>query len=152
MCRGGGEDIAGLGRGRLHSQQLRAARAHLCAEIIRLRVGVGLTLTYHSQPFFFLKKEKERQLASWRPEAVSHVLPGKIRGIQVRMGRCSERVVVVVVVMGAWFQQTDSRELFCTKIPRCSAAENPCPLSPVVQIIFSRHNSVFRAQYISQTQ
>lgn len=54
------------------------AQAHLCAEIIWLHVW-GWIYTDLPPPALFLKKEKERQLASWRPEAVSQVLPGNQR-------------------------------------------------------------------------
>lgn len=58
------------------------------------------------------------------------------------MGRSSEGMV------GGWVQQTDRQQRAVLQKIRYIAAENPCPLSPMVQIIFSRHNCVFRAKYI----
>lgn len=114
---------------------LTAAPNHMSTTVCRNgpapRRGVNLHWLTTS-PFYFLKKEKEKekQLACWKPEAVSQMLPGNQRnpGHDGMWGR-----------LGFIRRQRAEHKVFCKIKPCHSAAEDPAPLS-------------YGAKWIYQTQ
>lgn len=124
------QDIAGLVR-KARSQQLQITRAQLCAEMVRLHAEVWIYTDL--PPALLFKKEKERQLAGWKPEAVSRMLPGNQRN-PGHDGMWGE--VWLHQATESWTQGVLQNK---TMSQRCRGSLSSL-LSPMVQIRFIRHN------------